>query len=61
MIEVAANGTLRVELKNGHRLTAYVPRKMKTDAAAIQAGDTVKLQLTPCDLSVGRVIETNKT
>ena len=59
--EVLANGTYRAELKNGHRLTAFVAGKAKKDFAGLKTGDKVTLQLTPYDLSVGRIlVETKK-
>ena len=54
--EVLPNGTYRAELKNGHRLTAFVTGKAKKQFAGLKAGDKVMLQLTPYDLSSGRVI-----
>ncbi|HUZ07431.1 MAG TPA: translation initiation factor IF-1 [Candidatus Paceibacterota bacterium] len=54
--EVLANGTYRAELKNGHRLTAFVAGKAKKNFAGLKTGDKVKLQLTPYDLSVGRIM-----
>jgi len=54
--EVLANGTYRAELKNGHCLTAFVAGKAKKHFAGLKAGDKVKLQLTPYDLSTGRII-----
>jgi translation initiation factor IF-1 len=54
--EVLPNGTWRAELKNGYRLTAFVTGKAKKNFAGLKAGDKVKLQLTPYDLSVGRII-----
>jgi translation initiation factor IF-1 len=56
VIEVLPNGTYRAELKNGHRLTAFVAGKAKTNFAGLKSGDKVKLQLTPYDLSVGRIL-----
>jgi translation initiation factor IF-1 len=48
-------------LANGHSLTAFVAGCDKKNFAGLQAGDTVKLQLTPYDLSVGRIlVETKK-
>jgi len=55
VIEVLPNGTYRAELKNGHRLTAFVAGRAKKNFAGLKNGDTVKLQLTPYDLSVGRI------
>ncbi len=59
--EVLGNGTCQAELKNGHRLTAFVAGRDKKIFAGVNAGDVVKLQLTPYDLSVGRIlVETKK-
>jgi translation initiation factor IF-1 len=54
--DVLANGTYRAELKNGHRLTAFVAGRAKKHFAGLRAGDKVTLQLTPYDLSAGRII-----
>ena len=60
--EVMANGTFRAELKNGHRLTAFVAGRDKKNFTGLNPGAVVKLQLTPYDLSVGRIlVETKKT
>ena len=59
--EALANGTYRVELANGHRLLAFVAGKARRDFLGLVVGEKVKLQLTPYDLSQGRVlIETKK-
>jgi len=58
--EVLPNGTWRAELKNGHRLTAFVTGKAKKNFAGLKSGDKVKLQLTPYDLSVGRILVETK-
>jgi translation initiation factor IF-1 len=57
VIEALPNGTFCAELSNGHRLTAFAGRRDKKIFAGLQAGDKVKLQLTPYDLSVGQIIE----
>jgi translation initiation factor IF-1 len=54
--EVLPNGMVRVELRNGHRLLAFVPQRDKKSFAGLKSGDEVKLQLTPFDLSVGRIL-----
>ena len=60
VVEASPNGTYRVELKNGHRLTAFVTGRAKKNFTGLKAGSSVKLQLTPYDLSVGRIlVETN--
>ncbi len=61
VIEALPNGTYRAELKNGHRLTAFVAGKAKKKIAGLKSGDTVKLQLTPYDLGVGRILVDTKT
>ncbi len=61
VIEALPNGTFCAELNNGHRLTAFVAGRDEKIFAGLQAGDTVKLQLAPYDLSVGRIlVETKK-
>ena len=54
--EALPNGTYRVELANGHRLTAFVTGRARRNFAGLKAGDKVKLQLSPYDLSVGRIL-----
>jgi translation initiation factor IF-1 len=59
--EALANGTFVAELANGHRLTAFVDGRDKNKFAGLQAGETVQLQLTPYDLSVGRILVETKS
>jgi translation initiation factor IF-1 len=61
VIEVLPNGTYRAELANGHRLLAFFVGRAKNNLAGLKSGDTVKLQLTPYDLSVGRILTETKT
>jgi translation initiation factor IF-1 len=58
--EALPNGTFLAELANGHRLTAFVEGRDKMKFAGLRAGDWVKLQLTPYDLSVGRILVETK-
>jgi len=61
VMEALPNGTYRAELQNGHRLTAFLTGRGKEFFAGLKSGDKVKLQLTPYDLSVGRIlVETKK-
>ena len=60
VIEALPNGTFCAELKNGHRLTAFVAGRDEKIFAGLKAGDTVKLQLTPYDLSVGQIVVETK-
>jgi translation initiation factor IF-1 len=61
VIETLPNGTYRAELANGHRLTAFVAGGAKKNFAGLKAGDRVTLQLTPYDLSAGRILIEPKT
>ena len=56
VMEARPNGTFLAELANGHRLTAFVAGRDRKNFAGLRAGDVVRLQLTPYDLSVGRII-----
>ena len=56
VIEALPNQTYRVELANGHRLLAFVAGRAKQTFAGLAPGDKVKLQLTPYDLSTGRIL-----
>ena len=60
VIEALPNGTFCAELKNGHRLTAFASRRDEKIFAGLKAGDMVKLQLTPYDLSVGQIVVETK-
>lgn len=54
--ETLPNGTYRVELANGHRLLGFVAGRTRQSQASLAVGDRVKLQLTPYDLSRGRIL-----
>jgi translation initiation factor IF-1 len=56
VMEALANGTYRVELANGHRLTGFVAGRAKRNFAGLKVGDKVRLQLTPYDLTTGRIV-----
>jgi len=60
IIAALANGTYCAQLKNAHRLTAFVAGPDKQHFAGAKPGDTVTLQLTPYDLSVGRILVATK-
>ena len=61
VVEALPNKTYQVELANGHRLRAFVAGKARRSLAGLAPGDKVKLQLTPYDLSAGRIlVETKK-
>lgn len=53
--EVLPDTRFRVALENGHIITAYVAGKMRKHRIRILAGDKVSIELTPYDLSKGRI------
>ena len=53
--EVLPDSRLRVTLDNGHKLVAYSGGKLKKNHIRILAGDNVSLELSPYDLSKGRI------
>lgn len=61
VIAVLPNGTYRVELANGHRLFGYVTGRAKKRFAGLRSGEKVKLQMSPYDLSEGRILVETKT
>ncbi len=61
VIAAVPNGTYRVALANGHQLVAFVTGKAQATAVTFAPGDRVKLQLTPFDLSAGRILMDKKT
>lgn len=55
VIKNLPNTTFRVELENGHVVTAHISGKMRKHYIRILEGDTVTVELTPYDLSKGRI------
>ena len=55
VIETLPNASFRVELENGHRILAHVSGKMRMNFIRILPGDKVKIELSPYDLSRGRI------
>jgi translation initiation factor IF-1 len=53
--EVLPDSRFRVTLDNGHSLVAYTAGKMRKHSIRILAGDSVSLELSPYDLSKGRI------
>ena len=56
VIEALANGTYRVELANGHQLLGFVAGRARKSHAGFAPGQKVSLNLTPYDLSSGRIV-----
>jgi translation initiation factor IF-1 len=55
VIESLGNAMFRVELENGHVLTAHISGKMRMHYIKILPGDRVKIAMSPYDLSKGRI------
>lgn len=55
VIESLRNATFRVELANGHKVLAYVSGKIRLNYIRVLPGDRVLVQLSPYDLSRGRI------
>ena len=56
IVEPLPNATFRVELANGHKVLAHVSGKMRMNFIKLLPGDRVTVQLSPYDLSKGRII-----
>ncbi len=54
--ECFPNTTFRVELENGHELLAYLAGKLRKHYIRVLPGDHVRIQISPYDLSRGRII-----
>lgn len=55
VMETLPNTLFKVELENGHVVTAHISGKMRKHYIRILTGDKVTVQLTPYDLSKGRI------
>ena len=55
IIDTLPNTMFRVELENGHVVTAHISGKMRKNYIRILTGDKVRVELTPYDLSKGRI------
>jgi len=55
VVETLPNTTFRVELENGHVVTAHISGKMRKHYIRILTGDKVKVEMTPYDLTKGRI------
>jgi len=56
VIEPLPNATFRVELDNGHKILAHASGKMRMNFIRILPGDKVTVELSPYDLTRGRII-----
>jgi translation initiation factor IF-1 len=56
VIEALPNAMFKVELENGHKVLAHVSGKMRMHFIRILPGDTVTVEMSPYDLTRGRII-----
>lgn len=55
ILEALSNAMFKVELENGHVITAHISGKMRMHYIKILPGDKVKVEMSPYDLSKGRI------
>ncbi|KJJ84345.1 translation initiation factor IF-1 [Candidatus Omnitrophus magneticus] len=60
VVEVLPNAVFKVKLANGHSVTAHVSGKMRMYFIRIVPGDKVTVELSPYDLTRGRIIRRDK-
>ena len=60
VIEPLPNAMFQVELENGHKVLAHISGKLRQNFIRILPGDKVTLELSPYDLSKGRIIWRDK-
>lgn len=55
VLETLPNTVFRVELENGHVITAHISGRMRKHYIRILTGDKVRIEMTPYDLTKGRI------
>jgi translation initiation factor IF-1 len=60
IVETLPNTMFRVKLENGHIVIAHISGRMRKNYIRILTGDSVKVELTPYDLTKGRIIFRDK-
>ena len=60
VLEKLENGMFQVELENGHQVLAHISGKLRMNYIRILPGDKVTIELSPYDLSKGRIIWRDK-
>ncbi len=61
VVEALPNTLFRVELENGHEVLAHISGKMRQSYIRVLLGDTVLVELTPYDLTRGRIVYRYRT
>ena len=60
VVEILPNTMFRVQLENGHEILAHISGKMRQFNIRILAGDAVTVEMTPYDLTKGRITYRHK-
>ena len=60
IVEALSNAMFRVELENGHQIIAHISGKMRMHYIKILPGDKVQIEMSPYDLSKGRITYRHK-
>ena len=55
VMELLPNATFRIELENGHKIIAYTSGRMRKNRIKVLIGDEVTVEISPYDLTKGRV------
>ena len=61
VIDALPDAKFKVQLSNGHIITAYISGKLRMNYIRIIEGDTVKLEMSPYDLTKGRITWRSKS
>ena len=61
VVEVLPRNVFRVELANGHQLLGFIPGEVRIGLGGLVPGDRVELEVSPYDLSVGRIMRQAQT
>ena len=56
IVEALSNAMFRVELQNGHEVIAHISGKMRMHYIKILPGDKVRIEMSPYDLTEGRIV-----
>ena len=56
IVEALSNAMFRVELENGHEIIAHISGKMRMHYIKILPGDQIRVEMSPYDLSKGRIV-----
>jgi len=56
IVEALSNAMFKVELENGHQVIAHISGKMRMNYIKILPGDKIRLEMSPYDLTKGRIV-----